>query len=77
VVDVLEEVAGREPRRELVAADEVVVAPLPLAWPTLARRRRDRELELRELREEAALERALSGTRRAGDCEDEPCGPTG
>ena len=67
VHDVLEEVVRLDAREELVRGQEPVLAPLLLARPTVARRRGDRYLEVRNALQQLADQRSLPGTRRPGD----------
>ena len=60
---VLDERAGGDLAIELGVAEEVVVDAVDLAGPRRARRRRDRQLELRHAREQAADQRALADAR--------------
>ena len=70
-VDVLEEVPGGDLLREVLGRDEPVLAAVLLALAaTRARRRGDRELEVRHLRQQRLFERAFAGTRGPGDDED-------
>src|SRR5207245_5148421 len=78
--DVLQEGAFPDEPFELGLGDEVVLAPVALARPPLAGRRRHGELELGQTAEELPLERSLAGPRGAGDDDDRPCarsGPSG
>jgi hypothetical protein len=69
-LDPFEEVVGREPAVELFARQEPVVPPVDLARPPLSRRRRNRELELRNALEQQPRQGALPLAGRAGDDED-------
>jgi hypothetical protein len=63
---VLEEVAAGQPLLELLEREEVVVAPVDLARPRLARRGRDRQLEAGQPLAQPPDERALAYARRSG-----------
>ena len=61
-----------DPARELLVGEEPVLAAVHLARALRARRRRDGDLELGHALEQRLDQRALAGTRRAGDDEDGP-----
>ena len=67
VADVLEERARIDPPLKLCVAEEEVLAPIDLARSPLPRRRRARDREAIAALEQALDQRALAGTRRAGD----------
>src|SRR4029077_17987271 len=56
---------------ELLGRDEPVLPSVHLSGSLISRRRRYRELELRHRLAQGLLERALAGTRRAGDDDDQ------
>jgi len=64
---VLEEVVRLDAREELVRGQEPVLTPLLLARPAVARRRRNRHLDVRNALQQLADQRSLPGTRWAGD----------
>jgi hypothetical protein len=66
----LEELAVGDTAVELSVVQEVVVAPVLLAWPPRSRRCRDRDLEVVPPVEQLPDQRALAGAGRAGDDEE-------
>ena len=66
---VLEEIAGRDHRLELVGGDEVVVLGMALARPRLARGERDRQAQARIARQHRVDDARLAGARGRGDDE--------